>query len=92
MSYTVSASNTHGCVPLDICADSRDPADCAGRLLAAAALAIAWMVGKEPMAGGSGIPQTNGVVICGLKMRWQTVLPVRFVGGLLGALFVCRRP
>mgnify|MGYP002226987388 CR=1 FL=1 len=47
----------------------------------AAALAIAWMVGKEPMAGGSGIPQTNGVVICGLKMRWQTILPVRFVGG-----------
>ena len=38
----------------------------------AAALAIAWMVKKEPMAGGSGIPQTNGVVICGLKMRWQT--------------------
>ena len=29
----------------------------------AAALAIAWMVKKEPMAGGSGIPQTNGVVI-----------------------------
>ena len=27
----------------------------------AAALAIAWMVVKEPMAGGSGIPQTNGV-------------------------------
>lgn len=53
----------------------------------AAALAIAWMVVKEPMAGGSGIPQTNGVVICGLKMRWQTILPVRFVGGLLGALF-----
>ncbi len=31
------------------------------------ALLIAWMVGKEPMAGGSGIPQTNGVVIDGLK-------------------------
>ena len=53
----------------------------------AAALAIAWMVKKEPMAGGSGIPQTNGVVICGLKMRWQTILPVRFIGGLLGLLF-----
>ena len=51
----------------------------------AAALAIAWMVKKEPMAGGSGIPQTNGVVICGLKMRWQTILPVRFIGGLLGS-------
>lgn len=53
----------------------------------AAALAIAWMVKKEPMAGGSGIPQTNGVVICGLKMRWQTILPVRFIGGPLGSLF-----
>ena len=51
------------------------------------ALLIAWMVGKEPMAGGSGIPQTNGVVIDGLKMRWQSILPVRFVGGLLGSLF-----
>ena len=36
---------------------------------AGSALLIAWMVGKEPMAGGSGIPQTNGVVIDGLKMR-----------------------
>lgn len=53
----------------------------------AAALAIAWMVKKEPMAGGSGIPQTNGVVICGLKMRWQTILPVRFIGGQLGSFF-----
>lgn len=45
------------------------------------------MIAKEPMASGSGIPQTNGVVICGLHMRWQTILPVRFVGGLFGALF-----
>ena len=53
-----------------------------------AALAIAWMVKREPMAGGSGIPQTNGVVMRGLKMRWQTILPVRFIGGLLCS--VCR--
>lgn len=53
----------------------------------AAAALIAWMIAKEPMASGSGIPQTNGVVICGLRMRWQTILPVRFIGGLLGALF-----
>ena len=53
----------------------------------AAAALIAWMIAKEPMASGSGIPQTNGVVICGLHMRWQTILPVRFIGGLLGALF-----
>lgn len=46
----------------------------------AASALIAWMIAKEPMASGSGIPQTNGVVICGLRMRWQTILPVRFVG------------
>ncbi len=50
-------------------------------------LLIAWMVRKEPMASGSGIPQTDGVVLSGLKMKWQTILPVRFLGGLLAALF-----
>lgn len=50
-------------------------------------LLIAWMIRKEPMASGSGIPQTDGVVLNGLRMRWQTILPVRFVGGLLGAAF-----
>ncbi len=35
----------------------------------AASALIAWMIAKEPMASGSGIPQTNGVVICGLRMR-----------------------
>lgn len=50
-------------------------------------LLIAWMISSEPMASGSGIPQTDGVVLAGLRMRWQTILPVRFVGGLLGAAF-----
>ena len=50
-------------------------------------LLIAWMVRKEPMASGSGIPQTDGVVLSGLTMKWQTILPVRFLGGLLAALF-----
>lgn len=53
----------------------------------AAALLIAWMIGREPMASGSGIPQTEGVVLSGLRMRWQTILPVRFVGGLLAGVF-----
>lgn len=49
-------------------------------------LLVSWMVGREPMASGSGIPQTSGVVVDGLSMRWQTILPVRFLGGLLGAV------
>ncbi len=50
-------------------------------------LLIFWMIRKEPMASGSGIPQTEGVVLNGLRMRWQTILPARFVGGLLCAMF-----
>ncbi|PJM75964.1 ClC family H(+)/Cl(-) exchange transporter [Bifidobacterium simiarum] len=53
----------------------------------AAGLLIAWMIRREPMASGSGIPQTEGVVLFGLKMRWQTILPVRFIGGLLAGAF-----
>lgn len=48
---------------------------------------IAWMVKKEPMASGSGIPQVEGVLLYGLKMRRYIILAVRFIGGALGALF-----
>lgn len=50
-------------------------------------LATAWMVRKVPMASGSGIPQVSGVVMQGLTMKWQEILPVRFAGGLLAGLF-----
>ncbi len=53
----------------------------------AAGVLIGWMVKKEPMASGSGIPQVEGVLLYGLKMRWYIVLAVRFVGGALGSLF-----
>ena len=52
-----------------------------------AGLIIGWMSRKESMASGSGIPQVVGYVNRGLNMRWHTILPVRFVGGLLGSLF-----
>ena len=48
---------------------------------------IAWIVKQEPMASGSGIPQVEGVVLYGLKMKWYTILPVRFAGGLLASFF-----
>jgi H+/Cl- antiporter ClcA len=55
--------------------------------IATAGFIIAWLVRLEPMASGSGIPQVEGVVLYGLKMKWYTVLPVRFAGGLLSAFF-----
>ena len=50
-------------------------------------LIVGWMSLKESMASGSGIPQVVGYVNRGLNMRWHTILPVRFVAGLLGSLF-----
>lgn len=48
---------------------------------------IAWISRLEPMATGSGIPQVEGVVLYGLKMKWYSVLTVRFAGGLLSSFF-----
>lgn len=48
---------------------------------------VAWLVKLEPMASGSGIPQVEGVVRLGLKMRAGIVLIVRFAGGLLCGMF-----
>ena len=53
----------------------------------AAGLLVARLVAWEPMASGSGIPQTEGVLSFVLKMRWWSILAVRFVGGLLAAAF-----
>lgn len=41
----------------------------------------------EPYAKSSGIPQVEGIVLLGMKMRWWAILPVRFAAGFLGALF-----
>ncbi|MEG6571241.1 ClC family H(+)/Cl(-) exchange transporter [[Clostridium] cellulosi] len=55
--------------------------------IAAAGVFLSWLVKLEPMASGSGIPQTEGVVLFGLKMKWYTILAVRFVGGILCGFF-----
>lgn len=52
-----------------------------------AGLFIAWLVKLEPMATGSGIPQVEGVVLFGLKMKWYTILIVRFVAGIFSSFF-----
>lgn len=53
----------------------------------AVGLLIAWLVKLEPMATGSGIPQVEGQLLFGLKIKWYSVLTVRFVAGLFSSLF-----
>ena len=54
-------------------------------LIGGIGLVIAILIKIEPMASGSGIPQVEGVLLYGLKMKWKLVLFVRFVGGTLAA-------
>ncbi|RBP99894.1 ClC family H(+)/Cl(-) exchange transporter [Bifidobacterium xylocopae] len=53
----------------------------------AVGLFVAWLIKLVPMASGSGIPQVEGVVLWGLRMRALPVLAVRYTGGFLCALF-----
>lgn len=53
----------------------------------AAGLLIAWLIKLEPMASGGGVPQVEGVVLYGMKMKWHTVIAVRYIAGILGSLF-----
>lgn len=50
-------------------------------------LVIARLLKYEPMASGSGIPQVEGVVIHGLRIKSLSVLAVRFVAGMLSSFF-----
>lgn len=50
-------------------------------------LVIAWLIKLEPMATGSGIPQVEGQVLYGLKMKWYSILFVRSVGGIVSSFF-----
>ncbi len=50
-------------------------------------LFISWLVKIEPMAKGSGIPQVEGLVLYGLKMKWYAILAVRFLAGIISSFF-----
>ncbi len=56
-----------------------------------AAILIGYIVHKlvewEPFAKGSGIPQVEGIVLLGMKMKWYSVLLVRFVAGIATSFF-----
>lgn len=45
--------------------------------------AVGVIVEKEPMASGSGIPQTEGVLLRRLSMRWWSVILAKLVGGII---------
>jgi len=44
---------------------------------------IYWIIRKEPMAKGSGIPQVEGVLLHQLEMNWWKVILGKFIGGSL---------
>lgn len=47
------------------------------------AFILGWLVQKEPMASGSGIPQVKGILLGLMKMNWLSVLIHKLVGGVL---------
>lgn len=51
--------------------------------LAAVAVALAFIVAKEPMSSGSGIPQIKGILLGKMHMDWARVLFFKFIGGVL---------
>jgi len=51
-------------------------------LLSIAAI-LGYIAKKEPMAGGSGIPQIKGVIAGQMNMNWYSIILSKFVGGLL---------
>lgn len=52
-------------------------------ILAATGYFIGWVVEKEPVSSGSGIPQVEGVLLGKLRMRWWSVLLAKFFAGSL---------
>lgn len=44
---------------------------------------VGWIIEKEPMSSGSGIPQVEGVLLQKLSMRWWSVLLAKFSAGII---------
>ncbi len=56
-------------------------------IIVAVGLLFMLFVKIEPMASGSGIPQVEGLLLYGMKMKWYLILPIRFVAGFISSLF-----
>lgn len=46
-------------------------------------LIIKYIVGKEPMIRGSGIPQVKGFILRKFDMGWASILINKFIGGII---------
>lgn len=53
-------------------------------LVAVLGLIVGGFTQAEPKIGGSGIPQVTGQLKDLMAVNWKTVLPFKFVGGLIG--------
>lgn len=51
-------------------------------LLTAAGYTLGIMTKKEPMLGGSGIPQVEGVISKKLEMKWYRIILGKLIGGI----------
>lgn len=49
-------------------------------------LIIGFIVKREPMSSGSGIPQVEGVLLRELSMNWFKVIIYKFLGGVLSII------
>jgi H+/Cl- antiporter ClcA len=47
------------------------------------AFIVNFIIKKEPMSKGSGIPQVEGVLLRQLKMSWWKIIISKFIGGFL---------
>lgn len=56
-------------------------------LALAVGILIYLLIKWEPYAKGSGIPQVEGIVLLGMKMKWFTILAVRFLAGISASFF-----
>ncbi|MCD7723852.1 MAG: ClC family H(+)/Cl(-) exchange transporter [Clostridiales bacterium] len=54
--------------------------------LAAMGALTAFIVKKEPLSSGSGIPQIKGELSAKISAKWHTVTAAKFAGGALAAL------
>ena len=52
-------------------------------ILAILGALVGFMVRREPMISGSGIPQVEGELIGKLKMNWLKILIYKFLGGVI---------
>lgn len=50
-------------------------------------LFISWLIKLQPMASGSGIPQVEGQVLYGMRIKWYSIIVVRFLAGIFSSFF-----